>query len=195
MTATTLKFSDAWKKAKSGVCLLEPGAMYDMGCAPLPAIRGSGIFIGLDQKFADQPWPTLLFHPAYQSLPTTFDPSQQGQKVTQALHVGGDVTVSHLTFKATGAGQLLLAESGSVRVDHVTIQSGAGLATMRGADLLDVSNIDGVAVANMIYTGGSCGLLRMRNCNLRGGMLNEHGLRTHGLDDLDWDGGFFDGGK
>jgi hypothetical protein len=113
--------------------------------------------------------------------------------VTQALHLGGDVTISHLLFKATGAGQLLLAESGCVRVDHVTIQSGAGLATMRGADLLDVSDIDGVAAANMIYSGGSCGFLRMRNCNLRGGVLNEHGLRTHGLDELDWDGGFFDG--
>jgi hypothetical protein len=45
----------------------------------------------------------------------------------------------------------------------------------------------------MIYTGGTCGLLRMRNCNLRGGMVNEHGLRTHGLDELDWNGGTFDG--
>src|SRR4051812_23229504 len=106
MTTTTIKFSDAWKKAKTGVCLLEPGAMYDMGSTSLPAIRGSGILIGINQKFVDQPWPTLLFHPAYQSMPATFDPTKQGQKVTQALHVGGDVMISHLLFKATGAGQL-----------------------------------------------------------------------------------------
>ena len=38
-------------------------------------------------------------------------------------------------------------------MEDILIQSGAGLVTMAGADLLDIANIDGVAAANMIYTG------------------------------------------
>jgi hypothetical protein len=193
-TQNVQKFSDAWAKAKSGVCELEPGGVYDVGAQPFKAIKGSGIFIGLADRFKDQAKPTLLFGAPYNGMPASFDPKKQGQAVRAALTLGADVTISRLNFRGSLAAQLLLATSGTVRLSMVTV-AGAGLCTMGGADLLDVADVDGTAAANLIYVGHGAhnGLLRMRRVNLHGGMLNEHGLRTHQLDELDWVGGIFDG--
>ncbi len=186
---TTKKFSDVLNAPNtSGVYNLEPGVIYDLGNSPIKPISGSDIYLGMDEKFLGQPRPILKFSPAPSA-------SSGSQPIVQAFTLGGTARLAHLILQFSNSAQLLLATKGSIRVEDILIQSGAGLVTMAGADLLDIANIDGVAAANLIYTGHGAnnGLLRMRNCNLAGGMINEHGLRTHLLDELDWDGGTFDG--
>lgn len=180
------KWSDV--KPVNGVYTLTAGVTYDCGTVPIKLVA-NGIFIGMKQSVPGKADPILLFNPPNGSEVGLFD--------CFGADATGGTTIEHVQLKASSYGQLMRANKGAHSVMQANVISGAGLVTMMDCDTLYLQDITGVAQRNMIYTGtvggAGNGLLKLRNVNLSGGMLYEHGLRTHALDTLDWDGGTFDG--